>query len=382
MEKLPTETMLEVLRHLDESTIHSFSIVSSKYCAIAQPLIFRRISVHEMEYRRFVLFVIQMENSSRLALMIKILILYRPFTREALARLFAVVSNLEELLMHFEVDSSSLTPHYFPNLRRLRFQVSRDIVPRKVIINDLVANFLPRHECLNDLEIHLDPEFPVGEPGVPLLAESASSVDRLVKYCGPRALLPLLTPSSKMEHLILSENLDETALHKLSRTVSGGLLTLFVYNPMDSIRIEPLPAPLLPSLFPNLRSIAWLRVYNTHRSPNNQVVDAVCAAHISCIHQITLDLQAKDALTLSAIDQLPHLRRIWFISNHAQSLPEGVEAFITKIQDVSNKQNRPLHAIYIYAFLGNPYSHTYTKASIHSQWVLHTRLPVSPVVAD
>ena len=73
MERLPTEIMVEVLGHSDKSIIHSFTTVSLKYCAIAQPLLFRRICIPRMAYKRSVLFVEEMENSSKLALMIKIL---------------------------------------------------------------------------------------------------------------------------------------------------------------------------------------------------------------------------------------------------------------------------------------------------------------------
>jgi len=73
-------------------------------------------------------------------------------------------------------------------------------------------------------------------------------------------------------------------------------------------------------------------------------------------------------LTLQAIDQLPRLRRIWFSSNHTRGLPKGVAAFMTEIQNVSDKKNRPLHAVYIYASAGFPFSHIYTKDSIHSVW--------------
>ena len=72
MERLPTELMQEVMKYSDKRTIHSFTIVS-KYCEIAQPLIFRRISTNQMAYERFPLFVEQMQNSNKLALMIKVL---------------------------------------------------------------------------------------------------------------------------------------------------------------------------------------------------------------------------------------------------------------------------------------------------------------------
>jgi hypothetical protein len=258
MERLPTETMLEVLRHSDKSTIYSIAIVSSKYCAIAQPLIFRRICVDQMEYQRFVLFIEQMENRNRLALMIKTLILCSPFTEELLTRLFAVVSNLEELLIEFDVAQTLLFPHYFPNLQRLRLASSD-----KRVIGDLVANFIPRHESLNDLEFCSVIRERSGDPGdlymLPPAESTSSWVDRLVKYRGPRGLLPLLTKNSKMKCLASYDQLDEMTLRKLSRAVSRGLLSLHVGEPRNTHLM--LSIPLLPSLFPYLQSIAWLKVH-------------------------------------------------------------------------------------------------------------------------
>jgi len=286
MERFPTETMVEVLEYLDKPTLHSFAIVSSKYSAIAQPLIFRRICVDRTVYPRFVLFVERMEKSSKLALMIKILIILETSTIELLPRLFAVVSNMEELFMDFAVANTLLTPYYFPNLRRLHFPVSR-----KRIIKDLVTNFIPRHKALNDLEIPFVPYDYSDDFGVlhmPPLAKSASSwVNRLVTYHGPRGLLSLITPNSSLRHLTSSQQLDEVALRELSRAVSGGLLSLIIDDPMDRTATQTLPTPLLPSLFPNLQSIAWLSVHITNPGAFEQFADTVGAAHIYCLRQLT-----------------------------------------------------------------------------------------------
>ena len=344
MERLPTELMVEVIRHLDKSTIHSFTIVSSKYCEIAQPLLFRRVVIDAMAGERLFLFVKQMEKSSKLASMIKILIIRTLFTHKLHRDLFAVVSNLEELFLHFDVAKFLLPPHYFPKLRRLHFMASGP-----GFFNDVVANFIPCHRVLDDLKVTFVPESSISDiltRCTPPLTESTSSgVDRLITYHGPRGLLPLLTKNSRMKHLTSSQQLDEGTLRKLSSDASGGLLSLIIDDPMDRFKSKTLPGPLLPSLFPTLRSIAWL----------------------------SLDVQST-----SVIDQLPHLRRVWFTSTH--TWPKGVEAFISKIQELSDKKSRPLQAIRVYAPAQYPFSHTYFKASINSPWVLRTALPVGPFV--
>ena len=156
MEKLPTELMQEVMKYSDKPTIHSFTIVSSKYCEIARPLIFRRISIGIMtNNERFALFVEQMQNSSKLALMIKVLIISRRFSTILLRHLFEIVSNLEELCIQCSVDNSLLSPRFLPNLRRLHVPFNNP-----GFFNHIITNFIPRHEFLNVLKIPFVPTSP------------------------------------------------------------------------------------------------------------------------------------------------------------------------------------------------------------------------------
>jgi hypothetical protein len=352
MEKLPTELMQEVIGYSDKPTIHSFTISSSKYREIAQPHLFRRITISVMADKRFALFIEHMQNNNKLALMIKTLIIGRRFTAELLQHLFEIVSNLEGLLIQFAVASFILSPHYFPNLRRLHFPFNSP-----GLFNDVITTFIPRHKFLNVLKIPnvsnvltRDLVLAESESESESAASSSSnpicgSVDRLVTYHGPRDLLHFLTPNQRMKHFTSSHQLDEGTLRKLSRVVSSGLLSLFIDDPMDLAASFTLPAPLLPSLFPNLQSIAWLSV---------------------------------DWTTASAIDQLPHLRRIWLRSWHLQSLPISVRAFLTRIMERSDKENRPLREIRVHAPHGYPFSHTYSKTPM---WSHQTGLPVQPFVS-
>ena len=335
MERFPTELMVEVVGYSDRSTIHSFSIVSSKYCEIAQPLLFRRILIKAGE--RLALFVEKMENSSKLASMIKVLIICAEFTPELLRRLFAVVFNLEWLVVHAIIADSMLLPHYFPNLRRLHIWPATPGV-----FNDVVANFIPCHRVLDDLKVTYTPTgFTRCMP--PLTESMSSGVNRLVTYRGPRSLLPLLTPNSSMKHLISTQQLDEGTLSKLSSDVSGGLLSLIIDDPRDPLKSETLPGPLIPSLFHNLQSIAWL----------------------------SLDIQST-----SVIDQLPHLRRAWFTSRLGWQPFVGAEAFVSTILELSDKKTRPLQEIRVFAQDGDYVSRTYSKASSNSPWVLKPNLSI------
>ena len=343
MERLPTELMVEVMEYSGRPTIHIFTIVSSKYREIAQPLLFHRIYVRSMSYERLPLFVRQMKNSSKLASMIKILIIHKPGAPKLFQHLFAVVSNLEELFIQHAVDNPVLlfSPYCLPNLRRLHFQASWPD-----IFNYLVANFIPYHKVLDDLKVSFIPRSLNTDPATlrmpPLTASASSGVNRLVTYHGPSCLLSLLTPHSKMKHLTSSHQLGEGTLRKLSSAVSGGLLSLIVDDPMDPARSETLPAPLIPSLFPNLRSIAWL---------------------------------SADINNVSVIDQLPHLRRIWFRSMYTLRHP-GIVPFVSKIRELSDHKHRPLQEIWVYARGGRPFSRKYFKASVNSLWALETDLPV------
>ena len=338
MERLPTELMAEVVRYSDRSTIHSFAIVSSKYCEIAQPLLFCRIKIHQMEGERLALFVDQMEHGSILASMIKILMIRSDFTPELLRRLFRVVSNLELLFVQPEQANSVLSSHYFPNLRRLHFRAATPGV-----FSDVVTNFIPRHRVLDHLGVSFPPVDLISDSATlythPLTEAVSSGVDRLVTYRGPNSLLSLLTPNSKMKHLISTQQLDEGTLNKLSSDVSGGLLSLIIDDPMDLVKSQTLPGPLIPSLFPTLQSIAWL----------------------------SLDIQST-----SVIDQLPHLRRAWFTSGRDWQASVGVGAFVSQILEFSDKKTRPLQEIRVLAQDENPCSLTYSKESSDSPWVLET----------
>ena len=245
MEKLPTELMQEVMEYSDKRTIHSFTVLSSKYCEIAQPFIFRRISIDLLTDERFALFVEQMQNSSKLALMIKVLIVRRPYATDLLRRLFRMVSNLEELRIEGPVAKFLLPPHYFPNLRRLH-------VPfyNPEFFNHITTDFIPRHESLNVLNIPFIRNSSASGPGtlsMPPLTESAlaSAVNRLVTYHGPRDLLHLLTPNSSMKHFTSCHQLDEETLLNLSRVVSRGLLGLIIDDPWT----QPILRHFLPPSF-------------------------------------------------------------------------------------------------------------------------------------
>jgi len=346
MEKLPTELMQEVMKYSDKPTIHSFTVVSSKYCEIARPLIFRRISISiTTNNERFALFVEQMQNSSKLALMIKVLVIRTRYSTKLLRHLFKIISNLEELRIKCPVASSLLSPHYFPNLRSLHVPFYK---PR--FFDHIITNFIPRHQFLNILNIPFVPSSPTSYRVTlstlpPAESAVATSVNRLVTYHGPTDLLRLLTRNSSMQHFTSSHQLGEGTLRKLSRVVSRRLLSLIIDDPMDPTHYQTLLTSLIPSLFPNLRSIAWLSIDDT---------------------------------TASVIDQLPHLRRIWLHSTHSRGLPESVQAFITGIIELSAKKNRPLREIRLYAPGGNPSSHTYSK---RSAWSHEEGLPVNPFVS-
>ena len=330
------------MEYSERSTIRSFTIVSSKYCEIAQPLLFRRILIKSR--KRLPPFAKELENSSKIASMIKVLIICAEIPPKLLRRLFAVVSCLEWLVVEPIIIDSVLLPHCFPNLRRLH------IWPATLgDFNNMVANFIPCHRVLDDLKVTNTPKDftvpPLKESAyMPPFTESVSiGVDRLVTYRGPSSLLPLLTPNSKMKHLISSQQLDEGTLHKLSSDVSGGLLSLIIDDPGDPLKSETLPGPLVPSLFPTLQSIAWL----------------------------SLDVQ-----NISVIDQLPHLRRVWFTSRLGWQPFVGVEAFVNKILELSDKKTRPLQEIRVLAQDGHYLTRTYFKISSNSPWVFKPDISV------
>jgi len=59
MERLPKRELIEVLYYLDKTKFRLLTTVSSKYCAVSQPLVFRRTCIGRTVYRHIVLFVEQ-----------------------------------------------------------------------------------------------------------------------------------------------------------------------------------------------------------------------------------------------------------------------------------------------------------------------------------
>ena len=405
MKYLPTETVLQIIGYLSKPDLMSVALIASRYSIIARPFLFKRI---RLLFKSCMLpdWVKHVGEYPDHALMIKIIEIgsyWDSSCFERLQNLIQAAATLEELsirqLWGFPLEL--LPPTTFPNLKKLAIaswaNYSRLAVHFFAQCPNLIN--LEVSERLSELEVRT-PEF-----NSILQQHAPSFMDRLRKFRGPPYFLHYMSRTGRaLEHFSSTEGRTGEWSSYISKEVGLGkeLLSLHVMTShrdggtgswVERLCFSP---SVTPSLFPNLRSVAWFRVY--HLLPEWQPV--------SVAHQYTSSppdglhtqdesndsndtgpsglLVSPNAELLTALKQLPHLRRVYLASLHRSydaSFPEVITAFIADLQTEAEVALPHLMSISVWAAVSQPRSYTWKKGyadsddgKTHLSWISATNI--------
>ena len=273
--QVPTEILLDIFLYIPRSELSVLALTCSLFFTVAQPLLFQRVSVLKWGTERTIPFVDTMERHPRLAQMIRVLSLGQCFSSRSFGlvkRLLSVTTRVDELLIAghtYGMTSAFLEypPELFCNIRRIRCCVDSDEFFTKFIQS------LPSLRCLQVDYVGRG----VAESAnfvLPLQGCAKQVLDQQVKYAGPSFVLQSLSSDSHIRHITSLEPVTMPLLRHLGQVVGNRLESLhFQQETSGRFHIYDhhcLPHTLLPSLFPNLQSVAWLSI-------TLQLNDQVCA---------------------------------------------------------------------------------------------------------
>lgn len=258
-----------------------------------------------------------------------------------LVLLLELVPDLGELLCHSSVSLPSIpfSPGQLPQLQRL-------IWPLMEASTEVFHTLLP-YSPVTDLSLPWCPDrLQTKRAFATLLKPSPSKwINRLVRYNGPSYLLEGLSEDAKLLHFCSSNSLSEEALRGFS---SKRLLSLHVEIEsfcMPFVERHHVSPSLLPSLFPNLQSIAWLDVK----------LDMVRYFPKSRNQMLTVCLQSSRAFEdpangplIAALGQLWDLRCVAFALDTFPDDGESFREFVTDLQDFVQTQKLPLEIIHVW----------------------------------
>ena len=262
MDSLPTETILHIISFLSTHDLKHFSLVSTRFTPLAQPVLFE--SVHLMGFGKisssnFDNFVDVVMKSPQIATMIKRLeigIHYDDYPHhQSLVQFLEQVHNLRVILCHPQSAPPSIRfrPYQFPQLHQIQWSLQGTST-------DILHTLLP-YSHVTDLFLLGCPVHLRSKVAFAAFLEPSPSkwIVNLVKYRGYSYLIEGLSKDAKLLHFGSANALSEETLRGLA---SKRLLSLHV-DPLvyyRSFEEQYLPPSLLPPLFPNLQSVACLPV--------------------------------------------------------------------------------------------------------------------------
>ena len=262
MDSLPTETILHIISFLSGEDLKHFSLVSTRFTPLAQPVLFESVSLMgggKITGEKFADFVDVVIKPPRIAIMIKRLFIAGSFNecthRQPLVQLLEQVHNLREFLCYPYV-----TPPWIP-FRPCQFlQLHRIQWCLLGTGPDILHTILP-YSPVTDLTLFGCPTHLQSKVAFAAFLEPSPSkwIDSLVKYRGCSYLIEGLSKDAKLLHFSSSNPLSEETLRGLA---SKRLLSLHAHTQLypESLGVRYLPPSLLPPLFPNLQSVACLPV--------------------------------------------------------------------------------------------------------------------------
>ena len=283
MKQLPTETMIQILGHLSNPELKSVALVAYRYFTLAHPFLFQRIRIlFETDVLPF--WVSRIADSPNHARMIKIIEIGRRWPEsfpEGVRHLIQSAVALEALLILAALRTfplELLDPASLPNLRR--FAITAD-----TNYDRLAIDFLPHCPKLVDLEVpQLGVQWAQSSVFFSTLQKHAPSfMDRLHRFRGPPSFLDYMSKSDRaLQHFSSTVGLTDAKLSHISKDLGFGpeLLSLHVIIVLSPFRAVTywterhcITPSITPSLFPNLRSVAWFLVHRL--LPERQAVGVI-----------------------------------------------------------------------------------------------------------
>jgi hypothetical protein len=263
--QIPTEILLDIFLYIPRSDLSALTLTCSHFFAITQPLLFQRVWVLRWGTERTIPFVDAMERHPRLAQMIRVLNLGQCFSSRSFGlvrRFLSVATRADELFVAghtYGMTGAFLEypPELLCNIRRIRCCVDS---------NEFFAKLIPSLPSIRSLQVDYIGRG-VAESAslaLPLAGPAQRTLDGLLKYSGPSFILQSLSSDSRVRHITSLDALTTPLLRHLGQIVGDQLETLQVQQEKSGrfcvYDHHCLPPSLLPSLFPNLQSVAWLSV--------------------------------------------------------------------------------------------------------------------------
>jgi hypothetical protein len=263
--RIPPEILLDIFLFVPRSHLSVLILTCSLFFSVAQPLLFQRLWLLRWGTEPTIPFVDAMESHPRLAQMIRVLNLGQCFSSRSFGlvkRLLSVATRVDELLIAghtYGMTSAFLEypPELLCNIRRIRCcvdsaQFFAKLIPSLPSIRCLQVDYVGRgvaeSTCFD----------------LPLEGPQQRNLDQLVKYSGPSFVLHSLSSGSHIRHITSLDPLSTPLLYHLSQVVGNQLESLHLQQEKSGrfcvYDHHCLPPTLLPSLFPNLQSVAWLDI--------------------------------------------------------------------------------------------------------------------------
>ena len=283
MKQLPAETVIQILGHLSNPDLKSVALVASRYSILARPFLFQRI---RLLFDTNVLphWVSQIANSPAHAPMIKIIEIGGRWSKLCLEDVRNLVRSavaLEELLILAPlrtIPRELLDPAILPNLRKFAINANTNY-------DWLAIDFLPHCPKLINLELpHSSERLAWNEGFASTLQKHAPSfMNRLRRFRGPPYFLNYMSKSNRaLQHFSASVELTDAEVSLIGKDIRFGqdLLSFHLViargpfsSDSDWLKRHCITPSIIPSLFPNLRSVAWFLVH--HLLPKRQVVGVI-----------------------------------------------------------------------------------------------------------
>ena len=288
MKQLPAETVIQVLGLLSKRDLKSVALVASRYSTLARSFLFRHI---RLLFNTNVLpfWVCRIAESPNHAPIIKIIEIGRHWNQSCLEGVRNLVQSavaLEELLILAPtraIPLGLLDPAILPNLRKFAINANTNW-------DRLVVDFLSHCPKLVDLEVAISAERSGWHPGFDstLQQHAPFFMDRLHRFHGPPYFLNHMSKSDRvLQHFSTSVELTDAEVSLIGKDLGFGqeLLSFHLIIAQDPFGSDSdwmerhcITPSIVPSLFPNLRSVAWFLVHRLLREQNVVgVITPICS---------------------------------------------------------------------------------------------------------